>query len=109
MAYKNEMEAMVLGVLKDGPLHGYKIAQTIRQHAEGVLKLGDNQIYPTLHRLELSGLVAAEWEQQEGKPNRKVYRLTEKGTAALKLRQKEWERYITTLSAVIGTKAAPNV
>jgi len=30
MAYKSELEALILGALREGPLHGYAIVQTIK-------------------------------------------------------------------------------
>ncbi|HEY3782714.1 MAG TPA: PadR family transcriptional regulator [Fimbriimonadaceae bacterium] len=109
MGYKHEIEAMVLGVLREGPLHGYKISQSIRAQAQGLLKLGDNQIYPVLHKLEESGLVQAEWQPQEGKPPRKVYSLTEKGSERLETHQKDWQRYTNSISMLIGARAATDV
>lgn len=102
MGYKPELEALVLGALREGPLHGYRIAVTIRVKSEDALKMGDNQIYPTLHRLESDGLVIAEWQPQVGKPARKVYALTEAGESRLRQLRKEWERYAANFSSVIG-------
>ncbi len=108
MGYRNELEAIILGTLKSGPMHGYSISQTIKKNGEGLLKLGDNQIYPTLHRLELSGLVHAEWQHQEGKPARKVYALTADGGAKLEAYRKEWDRYVAAFSAMLGPREAFN-
>src|SRR5580692_1080684 len=102
MGYKSELEALILGALRDGPLHGYRIALSIREKSAEALKLGDNQIYPTLHRLEHEGLVAAEWQTQLGKPARKVYSLTPAGTAKLQVLQKEWAKYAAGITALIG-------
>src|ERR1700722_3452540 len=109
MGYKLELEAMILGALQNGPLHGYRILQSIETKGEGLLKLGDNQIYPLLHRLELAGLVEAEWQPQEGKPARKVYALTGSGHARLADHQKDWGRYAAVFSSLIGQKEVPNV
>lgn len=102
MGYKHELEALILGALMDGPLHGYRIAQSIRARGEGLLKMGDNQIYPTLHRLEEDGLVKADWVPQEGKPARKVYELSDQGKSCLERHQKEWKRYVATFNTLIG-------
>ncbi|HTQ10923.1 MAG TPA: PadR family transcriptional regulator [Fimbriimonadaceae bacterium] len=106
MGYKPELEALVLGALWEGPLHGYRISLEIRAKSQEALKMGDNQIYPTLHRLESEGLVIAEWQQQVGKPARKVYSLTKSGQARLIELRKEWERYAASFVAVIGAGGA---
>jgi len=108
MAYKLEMEALVLSALESGPLHGYRIGQSIKVRSQGLLKLGDNQIYPTLHRLELEGFICAEWQPQEGKPSRKVYSLTESGHGRLAERRKELEKYIAAFSTAMGLPGAQN-
>ncbi len=71
--------------------------------------MGDNQIYPMLHRLELAGLVVSEWQPQEGKPARKVYSLTAGGLSQLETHRKEWNRYVATFSSLIGAREIPNV
>ena len=109
MAYKPEIEALVLGALREGPLHGYRIAAAIKAKSEGVLKLGDNQIYPILHRLEEEGLVSAEWQTQLGKPARKVYALTASGSGRLETHKKNWLEYVSTFSSVIGADGVGNV
>ena len=108
MSYKLELEAVILAVLQDEPLHGYRISQAIKARGDGLLKLGDNQIYPGLHKLEKDGLVEAEWQMQEGKPPRKVYSLTESGRARLVVHRTEWDKYVATFSALIATKEPRN-
>ena len=108
MGYKSELEALVLGALRDGPLHGYKIAVAIRAKSEGALKVGDNQIYPTLHRLEEEALVVAEWQPQVGKPARKVYALTPSGFSRLEVHQEQWKKYVSNFTAVIGMGGVSN-
>ena len=102
MSYKPEIEALLLGALADGPLHGYRITQVIKDRSGGLLKLGDNQIYPALHRLESEGLIDAEWLQQEGKPARKVYALTDCGRKRLEQLQREWKQYAANFALALG-------
>ncbi len=99
------MEAAVLGVLQTGSLHGYRISQEIRARSGGLLKSGDNQIYPTLHALELEGRISAEWQPQQGKPPRKVYSITGSGRQRLAHLHEEWKAYSSQLSRLIGIEA----
>lgn len=92
---------MVLAALQEGPLHGYGIVRAIRGRSEGVLKLGEGQLYPILHRMEEDGLVVGDWEMQEGKPPRKVYALTEQGHASLTKRRKEWGVFARAVGSVM--------
>ncbi len=90
MAFRSDLESIVLAALQEGPLHGYGIVRAIRGRSEGVLKLGEGQLYPILHRLEEDGQISGDWEMQDGKPPRKVYSLTERGGGALVKRRLEW-------------------
>lgn len=101
MAFRSDLDAVVLAALADGPLHGYAIVRRLRQNSDGMLKLGEGQLYPTLHRLERSGMVTATWHPQEGRPSRRVYELTELGRRELARARKDWERFVKSISAVL--------
>src|SRR5579875_3753285 len=100
MAFRGDLEALVLGALDAGEAHGYEIARRIKVVSDEALAVGEGLLYPALHALERDGLVAAEWVAQEGKPNRKVYRLTESGRGALAKKRKEWQRFAVGVAAV---------
>ena len=104
MAYKGELDGIVLGVLQSGPAHGYEIVKRVKALSDGVLAVGEAKLYPCLHKLEEEGCVSAEWFQQDGKPARKVYTLTAKGTGTLAEKRSSWERFVTGISSVLGTK-----
>ena len=108
MAYKSELEALILGALRDESRHGYGIAQVIRADSEGLLKLVDNQIYPILHRLEQEGFVEAEWQPQGNKPPRKVYSLTDKGKQKLEQHRENWKEYASAFGTILGLKELRN-
>ena len=93
MAFRGDLEALVLASLEPGPKHGYAIVKWIRTGAEGVFKTGEAQLYPILHRLEESEMLASEWVPQEGKPARKVYSLTESGRRELVKRSEKWKAF----------------
>jgi PadR family transcriptional regulator PadR len=101
MAFRSDLESIVLAALQEGPLHGYGIVRAIRARSEGVLKLGEGQLYPILHRLEEDGQVKGKWEIQDGKPPRKVYAITEKGGGALVKRRKEWGAFSRAVGNVM--------
>jgi len=106
MAFKGDLDALVLGVLEGTELHGYEISKRIRQLSDTALAVGEGQLYPALHALERDGMVVATWVPQEGKPPRKVYRLTEGGEAALADHRKEWERFAKGVNQVLRLRTA---
>lgn len=91
MAFRSDLEALILAALSEGSKHGYGIVKWIKVQSEGALKMGEAQLYPVLHRLEEDGALAAEWVPQEGKPSRKVYSLTDKGKKMLAKQIGEWK------------------
>lgn len=103
MAFKTDFEALILGAVAAGPLHGYGIVKAIREGSGGALRAGEGQLYPFLHRMEEQGWLAAGWEPQEGKPARKVYELTDKGRAELAEKKKAWSAFSGAVSSILNT------
>ncbi len=78
-------ELVVLGILSEGPKHGYEILQLVRAQAmHEYIKLAMSSLYKTLDRLERKGFVTATKERVGERPERKVYRITKKGEECLK-------------------------
>src|ERR1700735_4010204 len=73
------LEMLVLRALLRGAMHGYGVAEWIEQTSQQVLKVEEGALYPALHRLELRGLLKAEWGASENNRRAKFYRLTADG------------------------------
>ncbi len=79
------MRFPLLALLAAGPAHGYELKQALEQRFGAVLApLNAGQIYTTLQRLERDGLVDDDAVAQNGRPNKRVYRLTEQGRTELR-------------------------
>jgi transcriptional regulator len=74
---------LVLRVLQSGPLHGYAIAQRIRQFSSDVLRVEEGSLYPALQKMLMKGWVKAEWELSETKRRVRSYSLTAAGRKQL--------------------------
>ena len=64
-------------------MHGYAIAQFIQQASRDVLRVEEGALYPALHRLEVRGLLKAEWGASDNNRRAKFYRLTAAGRREL--------------------------
>ena len=95
------LDMLVLQVLATGPLHGYAIAQRLRQISRDVVKVPQGTLYPALHRLENRKLLAAEWKPSDTGRAAKFYRLTQKGRAQLKTDSESWERLAEAIRAIL--------
>src|SRR5829696_8496150 len=79
------MRFPLLALLANGPAHGYELKQAMEQQFGSVLPpLNAGQIYTTLSRLERDGLVDDDPVAQNGRPNKRVYQLTEAGRMELR-------------------------
>ena len=76
-------EIVILATLKTRPQHGYEIKKGVERALGGKIPLNNKVLYPALKRFEEMGAVQREVERQEGKPDRHVYQLTERGTEIL--------------------------
>src|SRR5258708_16410584 len=76
-------EIVILAMLRQRPQHGYEIKKGIEQVLGGTVALNNTILYPTLKRFEEAGAVVRQVVQQEGKPNRHLYHLTERGIELL--------------------------
>ena len=80
---RNTLRYIILGLLGAHPMSGYDIKRAFDRSLATYWNAGNSQIYTTLKSLEARGLVTSELIYQEGRPNRRVYRLTEAGRAEL--------------------------
>jgi PadR family transcriptional regulator len=95
------LDMLILRVLALTPLHGYAIAQRIRQISREVVQLPQGSLYPALHRLENRELLAAEWKRTETGREAKFYRLTRKGRAALESETANWARLSQAIHLIL--------
>jgi PadR family transcriptional regulator AphA len=73
------LEQALLGFLMQGPTHGYDLHQRVENELGEVWYMGISNIYSVLKQLERSGQVESDLVPQEGRPPRKVYRITVAG------------------------------
>ncbi|GAA4719898.1 PadR family transcriptional regulator [Brevibacillus fulvus] len=78
----NSLAYALLSMLVRKPCSGYELKQLL----EVFWQAKHSQIYPLLQKLEQDGLLTYELVGQSGKPDKKIYTLTDKGLSILK----EW-------------------
>jgi PadR family transcriptional regulator PadR len=95
------LEMLILKALVRGPMHGYAVAEWIQQTSQQVLKVEEGALYPALHRLELRGVLKAEWGTSENNRRAKFYRLTADGKKRLNTESQRWARLSTAVAFVM--------
>jgi transcriptional regulator len=92
---------LILRVLQGGPLHGYAIAQRIRQLSGDVLEAEEGSLYPALQRILIEGWVTAAWGTSETGRRVRFYTLTSSGAKQLKRELQEYKQATAAIQAVL--------
>ena len=95
------LDMLILKTLTRAPLHGYGIAQAIKQLSDEVLTVEEGSLYPALQRLLLQGWVKAEWKMTETKRRARYYTLTAAGRKQLGIELSEFQQMIAAISRVL--------
>jgi transcriptional regulator len=97
------LDMLVLKALARGAKHGYGVAEWIHESSNDVLQVEEGALYPALHRLELRGLLSAEWGTSENNRRAKYYSLTAAGKKKLAEETEYWKRMSGAIARVMQT------
>src|SRR5215468_9009184 len=97
------LDMLILKALTRGAMHGYGVMEFIQQSSDDVLRVEEGALYPALHRLELRGLIAAEWGVSENNRRAKYYRLAAAGRKYLAAEASNWDRLSAAVARVMQT------
>ncbi len=95
------LDLLILQVVSVGPIHGYAIAQRMRQISNDALQVTQGSLYPALHRLEKRRWLRAEWRTTETGREAKYYRLTPAGRTQLERERSSWDRLSAAVRLVL--------
>ena len=96
------LDLLILKVIALEPMHGWAIAQRIRQMSADVLQVGQSALYPCLHKLEQNGWISSEWAVSDNNRRAKYYTLTAAGQKALEQEAAQWERLSKAISLIVN-------
>jgi PadR family transcriptional regulator PadR len=96
------LELLILRTLAGDRLHGYAIAQQLRERSDDVLQVGESSLYPALQRLLLKGWVKAEWGASENNRRARYYTLTPLGRKQLVAERQEFDNLIIAIQKVLN-------
>src|SRR5229473_4431327 len=95
------VDLLILKTIAPQPMHGWAVAQRIKQVSHDVLKINQNALYPALHRLEQQGWLRSEWGESENNRRAKYYSLTKAGKKRLGEELANWERLSAAIALVV--------
>jgi DNA-binding PadR family transcriptional regulator len=76
---RGDVRRAILALLAEEPMNGYGIITAIAERSDGSWRPGPGSVYPALRSLDEEGLIAPDESDED--PRRKVFALTEDGTA----------------------------
>ena len=92
---------VVLRVLSRQPLHGYAIAQTIRQLSGDELSVEEGSLYPALQKLLIKGWVTGSWRESDSGRQVREYRITASGRRQLEEEVAEYRRMSSAIDVLL--------
>lgn len=96
------LDLLILQTLaREEPVHGWAVAERIRQLSDGLLEVNQGSLYPALRRLEGQGLVTAEWGVSGSGRRARFYRLTASGRRSLGEERSRWEALVRGVALVM--------
>src|SRR5438045_7214229 len=98
---RGHLDFLLLAIVAVEPAHGYRIIEELKRRSAGAFDLPEGTVYPALHRLEQSGLLASSWARDSGR-RRRIYRVTARGRRALVHERRDWSGFTRAVDAVVG-------
>jgi PadR family transcriptional regulator PadR len=95
------LDMLILKSLTRGVMHGYGIAEHIRQLSDEVLQVEEGSLYPALQRLQLQGWIASEWGHSVNNRRARYYRLTKEGRRQLGDVESSFARLVEAIARVM--------
>ena len=101
---RGTLDALILKALSGGALHGYGIADWVRETTDGVLHIEDGALYTALHRMEDRGWLSSEWGVSDRGRRARFYDLTREGRRALASEERDWRRYAEAVGRIFAAE-----
>ena len=98
---KGTLALLILSLLSRKAMYGYEIAATVHRDTDGAFTWREGSLYPSLHKLEQTGLIVGEWEEKETGRKRRYYHITKEGRAALKEKVQSWAELTTAVNRIL--------
>lgn len=97
---KGILEGCILKVISEKEVYGYELATKL--HENGFSSVSEGSIYPLLIRMNKENLIEGTLKKSTAGPNRKYYRLTEKGQIELNQFIMNWNVLKGAVDTLLG-------
>jgi len=100
--FPGALEMMILQTLKRKPMHGYALAQHIKQTSNDLLQIEEGSLYPALQRMLKEGWVKASWGISATNRRVRIYQLTPAGRQHVEQQVSSFERMFEGILRVLS-------
>jgi DNA-binding PadR family transcriptional regulator len=97
---KGSADSLLLCLLEQQPMYGYQIIGEMEKRSQGYFKLKEGTLYPTLHRLEKTGLITGKWQLLTNGRPRRYYYITARGLARLAEERSQWRNFLQAMNMI---------
>ena len=98
------LDMLILKAISLAPMHGYAIAQHLRQVSREVLQIEEGSLYPALQRVLGKGWAKAEWRETPTKRRARYYTITAAGRRQLGDEVASFQRMQGAIQRVLRTQ-----
>ncbi len=98
------LDMLILKAISLAPMHGYAIAQHLRQISKDVLQIEEGSLYPALQRVLGNGWAKAEWRETPTKRRARYYTITAAGRRQLGDEVESFQRMLGAIQRVLRTQ-----
>jgi len=101
--FPGALEMMILQTLRRSSLHGYALAQLIKQSSDDLLPVEEGSLYPALQRMLKAGWVSAAWGLSARNRRVRIYKITPSGRKQLAREVSSFARMLKGIASVMRT------
>jgi PadR family transcriptional regulator PadR len=98
------LDMLILKAISLTPMHGYAIAQHLRQVSKEVLQVEEGSLYPALQRVLANRWAKAEWRETPTKRRARYYTITTAGRQQLGDKVSSFQRMQGAIQRVLRTQ-----
>ena len=95
------LDMLILKALQLEPMHGFGLAQRLKQISAEVFQVEMGSLYPALVRLEKQGWIKGEWGTSDANRKARYYSVTASGRKQLEEEKTQWALLSSTINAML--------
>jgi|SRR5215472_4695840 len=103
---KGTLDVLALKALSWSAMHGFEIAQWLKDRSAGQFTIEQPALLQALHRMEERGLVVGEWGVSENNRRARYYRVTSAGRAHLRAETASLSGSVAALTAILSSRGS---